>query len=135
MDLIRPSRPCVLRSRRATRRSGRRAEATRLYEEAATSARAADRGDLLAAAARCRANVELPADEKASLAARLGKLEVIGDLEGAQDLAHQLWRLDPGHAAVAHARELAPALRRPAGDDQADPLRWRGQLQAERAAA
>ena len=79
---------------------GRRAEAARLYEEAATSARAADRGDLLAAAARCRANVELPADEKSSLAARLDQAEVAGDLEGAQELAHQLWRVDPGHAAA-----------------------------------
>jgi len=79
---------------------GRRAEAARLFEEAATSARAADRAELLAAAARCRANVELPADEKASLAARLEQAEVAGDLEGAQELAHQLWRLDPGHAAA-----------------------------------
>jgi Tfp pilus assembly protein PilF len=79
---------------------GRRAEAAHLYEEAATSARAADRADLLAAAARCRANVELPADEKAALAARLEQAQVAGDLDGAQDLAHQLWRLDPGHAAA-----------------------------------
>ncbi|HEY6035262.1 MAG TPA: hypothetical protein VIV58_13400, partial [Kofleriaceae bacterium] len=79
---------------------GRRAEAARLYEEAATSARAADRAELLAAAARCRANVELPADEKASLAARLEQAEVAGDLDGAQELAHQLWRLDPGHGAA-----------------------------------
>ena len=79
---------------------GRRAEAARLYEEAATRARAADRAELLAAAARCRANVELPADEKASLAARLEQAEVAGDLDGAQELAHQLWRLDPGHGAA-----------------------------------
>ncbi|MEO6774463.1 MAG: tetratricopeptide repeat protein [Kofleriaceae bacterium] len=79
---------------------GRRAEAARLYEEAATSARAADRADLLAAAARCRTNVELPADEKASLAARLEQAEVAGDLDGAQELAHQLWRVAPGHAAA-----------------------------------
>ncbi|MFT3699046.1 MAG: hypothetical protein QM831_38225 [Kofleriaceae bacterium] len=77
---------------------GRRAEAARLYEEAATTARASDRADLLAAAARCRANIEAPIDERAGLAARLEQAAVEGNTEGALELAHQLWRLDPGHA-------------------------------------
>ena len=82
---------------------GRRAEAARLYEEAATTARAADRGELLAAAARCRANIEVATDERASLAGRLDQAEAAGDLEGALELAHQLWRLDPGHGAAFRA--------------------------------
>jgi Tfp pilus assembly protein PilF len=82
---------------------GRRAEAARLYEEAATTARASDRGELLAAAARCRANIEVPADERASLANRLDQAEAAGDLEGAEALAHQLWRIDPGHGAAFRA--------------------------------
>ncbi|MEO8845923.1 MAG: hypothetical protein ABI591_09085 [Kofleriaceae bacterium] len=82
---------------------GRRAEAARLYEEAATTARASDRAELLASAARCRANIEVPADERASLANRLEQAEAAGDLEGAEGLAHQLWRLDPGHGAAFRA--------------------------------
>ncbi|HEY0255462.1 MAG TPA: hypothetical protein VGC41_28230, partial [Kofleriaceae bacterium] len=82
---------------------GRRAEAARLYEEAATTARAADRAELLASAARCRANIEAPVDERASLAGRLEQAEIAGDTEGAQQLAHQLWRLDPGNAAAFRA--------------------------------
>ncbi|MEO8554138.1 MAG: tetratricopeptide repeat protein, partial [Kofleriaceae bacterium] len=65
--------------------------------------------ELLAAAARCRANVELPADEKMSLAARLEQADVAGDLEGALDLAQQLWRLDLGHPGAF--RVLASSYR------------------------
>ncbi len=87
---------------------GRRAEAARLYEEAATTARAADRGALLAAAARCRATVEdLPAE--AGLAGRLEAAEAAGDNDGARELAHQLWRTDPGNAIAF--RVLASAHR------------------------
>ena len=81
---------------------GRRAEAARLYEEAATTARPADRAELLAAAARCRATVETASDERVALAARLDQAEAAGDLEGALELAHQLWRIDPGHGAAFH---------------------------------
>ncbi|HMG56240.1 MAG TPA: hypothetical protein VK601_22225, partial [Kofleriaceae bacterium] len=73
--------------------------AARLYEEAATSARAADRAALLAAAARCRATVDDLAPES-NLAARLDQAEAAGDLEAALDLAHQLWRNDPGQPAA-----------------------------------
>jgi Tfp pilus assembly protein PilF len=87
---------------------GRRAEAARLYEEAATTSRAADRAALLAAAARCRATVEdLPAE--AGLAGKLEAAEAAGDNDAAQSLAHQLWRLDPGNAIAF--RVLAQQLR------------------------
>ncbi|HEY3806922.1 MAG TPA: tetratricopeptide repeat protein [Kofleriaceae bacterium] len=87
---------------------GRRAEAARLYEEAATTARAADRGALLAAAARCRATVEdLPAE--AGLAGRIEAAEAAGDNETALELAHQLWRIDPGNAVAFRA--IASSLR------------------------
>jgi len=87
---------------------GRRAEAARLYEEAATTARAADRAALLAAAARCRASVEdLPTE--AALAGRIEAAQAAGNTETASELAHQLWRADPGNAIAF--RVLASALR------------------------
>ncbi len=76
---------------------GRSSDAARLYEEAAASARAADRAGLLEAAARCRATAVATAEP--DLAAQLDRAEAAGDLEAALDLAHQLWRAQPGHPA------------------------------------
>ncbi len=78
---------------------GRRGEAARLYEEAASTARPAERAELLASAARCRANIEV-VDAKTSLATRLEAAEIAGDNEAALDLAHQLWRVELGHPAA-----------------------------------
>jgi tetratricopeptide (TPR) repeat protein len=73
---------------------GRRSDAARMYEDAASSARAADRAALLAAAARCRATVDdLPDD---NVATRLDRAIAEGDNEAALELAHQLWRSEPG---------------------------------------
>jgi tetratricopeptide (TPR) repeat protein len=77
---------------------GRSSDAARLYEEAAASARAADRGGLLEAAARCRQAAVGSADP--DLAAQLDRAEAAGDLDAALDLAHQLWRAEPGHPAA-----------------------------------
>jgi tetratricopeptide (TPR) repeat protein len=77
---------------------GRSSEAARLYEEAAASARAADRAGLLEAAARCR--MTALGSSEPDLAAQLDRAEVAGDLDAALDLAHQLWRAEPGHAAA-----------------------------------
>ncbi|NVB78524.1 MAG: hypothetical protein HOV81_09040, partial [Kofleriaceae bacterium] len=78
---------------------GRHSDAARLYNEAANGARPADRVALYQAAARNRsaaaANTGFPA-----LAASLDKAEQLGDREAALDLAHQLWRAEPGHAAA-----------------------------------
>jgi tetratricopeptide (TPR) repeat protein len=77
---------------------GRSSDAARLYEEAAAAARAADRGSLLEAAARCRSTAIETADP--DLAAQLDRAEAAGDLDATLDLAHQLWRAEPGHAAA-----------------------------------
>jgi tetratricopeptide (TPR) repeat protein len=77
---------------------GRLSDAARLYEEAAATARAADRGSLLEAAARCRASA-VGAGEP-DLAAQLDRAEAAGDLDAALELAHQLWRAEPGHPAA-----------------------------------
>jgi tetratricopeptide (TPR) repeat protein len=53
---------------------------------------------LLEAAARCRATAAEAAEP--DLAAQLDRAEAAGDLDAALDLAHQLWRADPGHAAA-----------------------------------
>ena len=87
---------------------GRRGEAARLYEEAASTARPSDRDELLAAAARCRAAVEL-VEGNPSLTIQLEAAEVAGDIDAALDLAHQLWRAEPGHLAAF--RVLARASR------------------------
>ena len=78
---------------------GRDLEAAKLYEEAAASARAADRARLLEAAARCRATAA-EASAKPDLAAQLDRAEAVGDTEAAFELANQLWRAEPGHAAA-----------------------------------
>jgi tetratricopeptide (TPR) repeat protein len=77
---------------------GRSSDAARLYEEAAATARAADRGGLLEAAARCRVTAASAAEP--DLAAELDRAEAAGDLDAALELAHQLWRAEPGHPAA-----------------------------------
>jgi tetratricopeptide (TPR) repeat protein len=89
---------------------GRFSEAARLYEEAATNARAGDRASLLEAAARCRSTAS---GEQPSLGIQLERAEAMGDLEAALDLAHQLWRSEPGHPA---AFRVLANLHRNAGD-------------------
>ncbi len=78
---------------------GRDLEAAKLYEEAATSARAADRAGLLEAATRCRF-AATEASAQPDLAAQLDRAEASGDTEAAFELANQLWRAEPGHAAA-----------------------------------
>ncbi len=81
---------------------GRHAEAAKLYEDAASGARAADRSNLLEAAARARAasspSLELPTTT--SLASQLEGAISANDTEAALELAHQLWRVDPGNTAA-----------------------------------
>jgi tetratricopeptide (TPR) repeat protein len=77
---------------------GRQSDAARLYEEAAATARAADRAGLLEAAARCRATAAEAAEP--DLAAQLDRAEAAGDIDSALELAQQLWRTDPGHPAA-----------------------------------
>ncbi len=88
---------------------GRHDDAAKLFEEAATTVRPADRAKLLAAAAKARAAVAdepaKPEMERASgrwragrdVALQLERAEASGDLDLQLDLAHQLWRLEPGH--------------------------------------
>jgi len=76
---------------------GRFADAARLYEEAATNARAADRGSLLEAAAHCREHAQAKGPD---LSSQLDRAEAAGDLDAALELAHQLWRSEPGHASA-----------------------------------
>jgi tetratricopeptide (TPR) repeat protein len=78
---------------------GRFADAARLYEEAATTARPAERAGLLDAATRARTAATERASEN-DLAAQLDRAEAMGDLDAALDLAHQLWRHEPGNAAA-----------------------------------
>jgi tetratricopeptide (TPR) repeat protein len=74
-------------------------DAARLYEEAATAARAADRASLLAAAKRCRAAIMASSGEN-ELVTQLERAEAAGDLSAAVAIGHQLWRSDPGNAAA-----------------------------------
>ena len=90
---------------------GRTSEAARLYEEAASHARPADRAGLLEAAARCRQAAAESAEP--DLAAQLDRAEAAGDLDAAHDLASQLWRAEPGHPAAF--RSLAN-MHRASGD-------------------
>jgi thioredoxin-like negative regulator of GroEL len=77
---------------------GRWSDAARLYEEAASYARPADRAGLLEAAARCRHSAADSAEP--DLAAQLDRAEAAGDLDAALELASQLWRAEPGHPAA-----------------------------------
>ena len=90
---------------------GRPLDAARLYEEAAATARAADRGALLEAAARCRATAIDVAEP--DLATQLDRAEAAGDLDAALDLAYRLWRAEPGHPA---AFRVLANLHRTSGD-------------------
>jgi tetratricopeptide (TPR) repeat protein len=77
---------------------GRYSDAARLYDEAATYARPADRASLLADAARCRASIETR-----GVTTNLGRLEralADNDAEAALEFAQQLWRGEPGHPAA-----------------------------------
>jgi Tfp pilus assembly protein PilF len=75
---------------------GRHAEAARLFEEAAAAARAGDRAQLLEAAARARNAASGGAEP--DLPAQLERAEAVGDLDAALDLAHLVWRDEPGNA-------------------------------------
>ncbi|MBA3451704.1 MAG: hypothetical protein H0T42_01250, partial [Deltaproteobacteria bacterium] len=107
---------------------GRLADAATLYDDAASSARAADRGTLLEAAARCRS--KLTADDgpdtlrdppggsiRPNFEGQLVRAEAAGDLDAVLDIATQLWRTDPGNpfafrvlAKVHRASGDLPAL-------------------------
>jgi len=78
---------------------GRHSDAAKLFAEAAAMARAADRPALLASAARNRAAASA-AGPHAALAGQLDRAESAGDIEGAVDVANQLWKVDPGHPAA-----------------------------------
>ncbi len=75
------------------------AEAAKFYEEAASSARAADRAELLDSAARCRTNA-IEATGEPGLAAQLDRAEAAGELVAALALANELWAEEPGHPAA-----------------------------------
>src|SRR4029077_923334 len=77
---------------------GRYNDAARLYDEAATYARAADRAALLADAARCRASIETHGI--ATGAGRIKSALADDDVEAALDFAQQVWRNDAGHPAA-----------------------------------
>lgn len=91
---------------------GRYSDAARLYLEAGASARAADRPALLQAAARSRAAANANGPH-AQLAGKLDRAETDGDRDAAVELAHQLWRAEPGHPA---AFRVLASLHRVAGD-------------------
>ncbi|MGN6110879.1 MAG: hypothetical protein ACTHU0_37600, partial [Kofleriaceae bacterium] len=75
---------------------GRHSEAARLYEDAATTARAGDRAALLESAARAR-TAAIESSSEPDHAIQLDRAAAIGDLDAAHDLAHHLWRAEPGH--------------------------------------
>jgi len=92
---------------------GRHSDAARLFLEAGASARAADRTELLKAAARNRAAANASGGN-APLTAKLERAVDEGDNDAALDLAHQLWRAEPGHPAafrvLANVHRLAGDL-------------------------
>ncbi|HEY5927286.1 MAG TPA: hypothetical protein VIV11_36615, partial [Kofleriaceae bacterium] len=79
--------------------TGRFSDAARLFLESAASARAGDRPALLQAAARNRAAANQQGNS-GPLVAKLERAEEAGDNDAAYDLAHQLWRAEPGHHAA-----------------------------------
>ncbi len=97
---------------------GRHGDAARLYLEASAAARAGDRPALLQAAAKNRAAANAKGPH-AQLAARLDRAEADGDRDAVVDLAHQLWRAEPGHPA---AYRVLANLHRLAGDLPSAPL-------------
>ncbi len=86
---------------------GRMLDAARLYDEAAPIARPIDRASIVEAAARCR-DAAAKAAPETDLATKLECAEAAGDLDAARELAHQLWKDEPGNAlafrtlAIAH---------------------------------
>jgi Tfp pilus assembly protein PilF len=90
---------------------GRFADAARLYEEAAATARASDRAALLAAAAAARAAAAAGTDP--DRVALLERVDAEGDLDRAHALATEVWRASPGDPTAF--RVLAKA-HRAAGD-------------------
>jgi len=115
---------------------GRHADAARLFEEAASTARPADRANLLAAAAKVRATANAVAPES-DLATRLERAEAAGDLEAQLVLARDLWAAEPGHA---RAYRVLANVHRASGDlaalDEITQLRaGAAQTASERAAA
>jgi tetratricopeptide (TPR) repeat protein len=91
---------------------GRHADAAKLFNEAAAIARAADRPALLTAAARNRSAANA-LGAAGDLPAKLDRAESLGDTEGAVEIAHQLWRAEPGHPA---AYRVLANLYRTSGD-------------------
>ncbi len=91
---------------------GRFFDAARLYEEAASAARPSDRAQLLASAARCRSSANEAAGQS-ELASKLATADAAGELDAATDLAHQLWRSEPGHPT---AFRVLASRHRAAGD-------------------
>ncbi len=91
---------------------GRYFDAARLYEEAASAARPSDRAQLLASAARCRSSANNAAGQS-ELASKLATADAAGELDAATDLAHQLWRAEPGHPT---AFRVLASRHRAAGD-------------------
>ena len=91
---------------------GRFFDAARLYDEAASAARPSDRAQLLASAARCRSSANEAAGQS-ELASKLATADAAGELEAASELAHQLWRAEPGHPA---AFRVLASRHRAAGD-------------------
>jgi tetratricopeptide (TPR) repeat protein len=74
---------------------GRFGEAARLYEEAATYARAADRASLLADAANCRASIETRRIDTS--VGRLERAIADGDAQATLEFAQDVWHSEPGH--------------------------------------
>jgi Tfp pilus assembly protein PilF len=89
---------------------GRHADAAKLYDEAAKEARPADRATLLASAQRARTAAAGGAPD---LAVQIERAEASGDLDGAVQLAHQLWGREPGNA---RAFRVLANVHRAAGD-------------------
>jgi lipopolysaccharide biosynthesis regulator YciM len=77
---------------------GRYPDAARLYDEAATYARPADRATLLADAARCRASIET--GHVGTSAGKLDRAIADNDEPAALEFAQELWRAEPGHPAA-----------------------------------
>jgi len=78
---------------------GRHVDAAKLFNDAASTARAAERPGLLAAAARNRTAANAVGSSGA-LSGQLERAESLGDTDAAVDLAHQIWRAEPGNAAA-----------------------------------
>ncbi|MDX2089001.1 MAG: hypothetical protein SFX73_14185, partial [Kofleriaceae bacterium] len=73
------------------------AEAAALYESAALTGRPTERGELLEAALRCKDRIEAANTAPHDLDVQLAAAEAAGEPEVARELAHQLWRSDPGN--------------------------------------